>query len=160
MLTPRQLFRLLDSGGITREEFREQMAHHARQIIVEMEEMRANPFATWVETIRNKRAAKRLVHQHSEPLLREVLVALSEVPEFPLANWLWNADRMQVPLHCFIRSTFEPVFRVLRMSSAPFMVTILVEHGLAKRGQGTREKFTLGRDRFGRMTVQEREMMK
>ena len=157
--TPRQLFRLLDQGGITRDHFREAMAVHARQIIGEMEEMRRNPVAEWIETLRNKRAAARLVHRHGEPIVRELFVALSNVPDFPLANWLWNADSPRVPLYCFLRSTREPVFRVLQITSVPMEWTMTAEHGSSKRGRAVREKLTFARDRFGGMFVLERETL-
>lgn len=154
--TPRQLFRLLDSGAISRAEFREAMAHHARSLIEEMEEVRRHPLAAWVDGLLNRRAAARLARRHGEALVRELLVALSDVPGFPLANWLWNADQPTVPLHCFVRSRSEPVFRVLKIVSAPFVLTMTLEHGSARRGGATREQFTFGRDRFGRLAVQAR----
>lgn len=157
--TPRQLFRLLDQGAITREQFREAMAVHTRQIIGEMEEAQRNSFASWVETLRNKRAAARLIHRHSETLVREIFVALSELPDFPVANWLWNADSPRVPLHCFLRSRHEPVFRVLQITSVPMEWTVTVEHGSAVRGKTMREKFIITRDRLGAMFVQERDML-
>ena len=157
--TPRQLFRLLDRGAITREQFREAMAVHARQIIGEMEEVRRNPLASWVETLRNKRAAARLVHRHGEPVVREILVALSDLADFPLANWLWNADSPRVPLHCFLRSRHEPVFRVLQIVSIPMEWTVTVEHGSAERKRSVRERFVIVRDRFSAMFVQERKTL-
>lgn len=147
---------MLDSREITPEEFREAMAHHARGLIAEMEEVHRNPVAAWIETLKNRRAAFRLARQHGEPLVREVLVALSDVPDFPLANWLWDADQPTVPLHCFLRSGNEPVFRVLRIASAPFVLSVTVEHGARGRGASTRERFAFGRDRFGRLALHER----
>jgi hypothetical protein len=41
--TPQQLFRWLDNGRITPEEFRQSMAVHAREIIQEMEQAHTNP---------------------------------------------------------------------------------------------------------------------
>lgn len=154
--TPRRLFRMLDSREITPEEFREAMAHHVKGLIAEMEEVHQNPVAAWVETLRNRRAASRLAGEHGEFLVREVLVALSDVPDFPLANWLWDADQPTVPLHCFLRSRREPVFRVLKISSAPFILSVTVEHGGIRRGESVRERFGFGRDRFGRLALHER----
>lgn len=154
--TPRRLFRMLDSREITPEEFRDAMAHHARGLIAEMEEVHQNPVAAWIEMLKNRRAASRLAKEHGEPLVREVLVALSDVPDFPLANWLWDADQPMVPLHCFLRSRREPVFRVLKIASAPFVLAVTVEHGGMRRGASVREKFSFGRDRFGRLALHER----
>ena len=58
--TPRQLFRLLDGGEITREQFRAAMALHAESLIEEMVEVHENPVAAWLETLRNRRAAAKL----------------------------------------------------------------------------------------------------
>lgn len=154
--TPRQLFRQLDHGEITREQFRELMGEHAQLIIGEMEEAHANPIAAWIESIRNRRAAARLAHQHGEALVRDIFTALSDLPEFPLANWLWNADQYHVPLHCFLRSRLEPVFRVLKISSAAFLLTITVEYSV-DRGTVERTRFIFTRDRFGRLHVKSRE---
>jgi hypothetical protein len=158
-LSPRQLFRLLDEGGITREQFRAAIAVHTRRIIDEMVEARRNPLADWIETQRNRRAARRLVHRHGEPIVRELLVALADVPGFPLADWLWNADSPRVPLYCLLRSTCEPVFRVMQITASPFLWIMTAEHGSAGRGRAVREKFTFARDRFGRMFVQGRERL-
>lgn len=150
---------MLDAGEITREEFREAMSHHARQLIEEMVEVRENPIVAWLELLKNRRAASRLAHQHGEARVRELLVALSDIPDFPLANWLWDADQPHVPLYCFLRSRREPVFRVLRIASAPFILTITVEYGSARKREAAREKLTFGRDRYGRLQVRERKML-
>ncbi len=139
---------MLDSREITPEEFRDAMAHHARGLIAEMEEVHQNPVAAWLETLKNRRAASRLAREHGEHRVREILVALSEVPDFPLANWLWDADQPTVPLYCFLRTRREPVFRVLKIASAPFVLSVTVEHGGLKRGTSVREQFRFGRDRI------------
>jgi hypothetical protein len=155
--TPRQIFRQLDSGEISRERFRELMAEHTQLIIGEMVEAHQNPIAAWLETLRNRRAASRLASRHGEMLVREIFTALADLPEFPLANWLWNADQPHVPLHCFLRSRREPIFRVLKIASAPFLLTITVEYGNAEKDQISRERFIFTRDRFGRLHVKSRE---
>ncbi|HSH92981.1 MAG TPA: hypothetical protein VK968_02470, partial [Roseimicrobium sp.] len=110
--------------------------------------------------LRNRRAAGKLARESGEALVREIFVALSEVPGFPLAHWLWNADRMHLPLYCFIRSGVEPVFRVLKVVPAPFVVMIRVEYGSKEKGAATREKFTFTRDRLGRLKLSDREIVK
>jgi hypothetical protein len=157
-LTPRQLFRLFDGGSLSREQLREALQTHARELIEEMEDVHANPQASWLESMINKHRAARLVRQHGEPKVREILLALSEVPNFRPAQFLWNADHADVPLHCFLRSRREPLFQVLRIVSAPFLLTITVEHGSTKKGAATREMFTLERDRLGQLVVVEREV--
>ena len=147
---------MLDRGEVTREQFRELMAVHTREIIEEMIEVRRNPLVEWIESMRNRRAAAKLVHRHGETIVRQMFVALSDVAGFPLARWLWNADAPHMPLHCFIRSGREPVFRVVQITSSSLSWTLTVEHGKAGRGKATRERFMFTRDRFGQMAVTER----
>jgi hypothetical protein len=155
--TPRQLYRALDRGEITKEEFRAAMREHALALIEEMEEVHQNPVAAWIETLRNRRAAARLARSHGEHVVREALTALSEVPDFPLAHWLWNADHEHLPLYCFLRTRKEPIFRVLKLVSQPWLLMLSVEYGSAEKGQATKEKFTFARERFGKLTVTKRE---
>ncbi len=155
--TPRQLYRALDQGEISREDFRAAMRRHAEALIEEMEEVHQNPIAAWVEMLRNRRAASRLARQHGEHVVRELFTALSEVPDFPLAHWLWNADHEHLPLYCFLRTRREPIFRVLKLVSQPWLLVLTVEHGSAEKGKSVKEKFTFSRERFGRLTVVGRE---
>ena len=90
--------------------------------------------------------AGRLVRRHGSRVVREVLVALAEVPDFPAARHLWNAAHPDVPLHCFLRIRREPVFRILSMNRRSDDIELLVEHGEAGRGRGTRRMFVLKRD--------------
>lgn len=151
---------MLDLGELSRDEFREAMRHHAEFIIEEMVEAHDNSLAAWIEMLRNRRIANRLTRQHGERLVRDIFTALSEVPEFPLANWLWNADRPELPLYCFLRSRNEPLFKVLSIVSAPFLLTIDVEYGKAGKGQAMKERFTLDRDGYGRVFVAGREKLR
>lgn len=148
---------MYDAGEITREQFRALLDVHARALIEEMEEVHQNWLAAWMETLSNRRIAARLARDHGEPLLREIFVAFSDIPDFPLASWLWNADRPHLPLHCFLRSRREPVFRVLKISTAPFLIMVHVEFGSAKKGESTRETFSFERDRLGRLSLSSRE---
>jgi len=150
---------MLDHGDISREEFREAMRLHAESIIEEMVEVHENSLAAWMEMLRNRRVAARLRRQHGERLVRDVFTALAEVPDFPLANWLWNADRTDLPLYCFLRSRREPVFRVLKLVSAPFVLTVDVEYGSAEKGAALKERFTLDRDRLGGVRVTGRKLL-
>src|SRR5688500_5171560 len=76
--TPRQLYRALDRGEISREQFRESMREHALALIEEREEVHQNPMAAWIEMVRNRRAASRLARAHGEHVVREALPALSD----------------------------------------------------------------------------------
>ena len=92
---------MLDNGQMTRDEFREAMKLHALEIIDEMEEDHLNPVAALLEQVTSRRAASRLLKKNSESLVREVLLTLSEVEDFPPARWLWNAAHPHIPLHAF-----------------------------------------------------------
>ncbi|CAN5754860.1 hypothetical protein BH11VER1_BH11VER1_41780 [soil metagenome] len=73
------------------------------------------------------------------------------------APTLLFSDQNATPF-CFLRSRREPIFRILKITSAPFELTIQVEYGCATKGQETREMFTFGRDRFGRLMLQDRSV--
>lgn len=154
--TPRQLFRLLDQGRISREDFREAMATHARQLIEEIEEVHQNPVEAWLEGLQNRRAAAKLTKIHGEILIRELLVAMSEMPDFPPAVRLWDADRPDIPLHCFFRSSRRPLFRILSLAAASYIFTVRVEYGGSQQADIIREKITFCRDRFGRLSLRDR----
>ncbi len=104
---------------------------------------------------RGRRSAVWCGVRHGNRLLREVLVALSEVPDFPPARYLWNASHPDVPLHCFLRIRREPVFRIARLVKHEQSVELIVEHGAAGRGRGTRQILTLRRDSQWRLKVVE-----
>jgi hypothetical protein len=108
--TPKQLFALFERGEIERDELQALMALHAKELIAEMEEDYQNPAAAWIETLLARRAASRLVRKHGSRLLREVLIALAELEEFPPAKRLWNAAHPDVPLHCFCGSAVSRCF--------------------------------------------------
>ncbi len=157
--TPRQLFRLYDRGELSREEFHGAMAEHSRALIREIEEDRANPIAAYIEGLVAKRAARQLVRRHGEEAIRAVFSALAEVPGFPPANLLWNANHADVPLHCFLRARREPIFRILRFKSAAWGAQITVEYGAAKRSEATREDFYFRADRLGMLGLERRKLL-
>lgn len=144
--TPRQIFASFERGEIERDELHALMALHARELIQEMEEDHQNPAAAWIEGLLARRAANRLVRLHGGRILREVLVALADVPDFPPARYLWNAAHPDVPLHCFLRIRREPVFRILSVVAKSGEFRVLVEHGESAKGKGTRRSFHLKRD--------------
>jgi hypothetical protein len=154
---PNQLFAMFERGEIEREELHALMSAHARELIVEMEEDYQNPAAAWIESLLARQAAGRLARRHGERLVREVLVALSELIEFPPARHLWNADHPDVPLHCFLRIRREPVFRILQLTRRDEVIELRVEHGDSKKGRGTREIFILRRDERWRLRVEPQE---
>jgi hypothetical protein len=144
--TPRQIFSSFERGEIEREELHALMALHARELIQEMDEDRQNPAEAWIEGLLARRAAKRLTTLHGGWVLREVLVALADVPDFPPARYLWNAAHPDVPVHCFFRMRREPVLRILGLEAKAGEFRVLVEYGAAAKGKGTRRSFHLKRD--------------
>jgi hypothetical protein len=157
--SPRQLFQMLDSGRITREEFRSRMAECAGEIIDEMKEDHLNPVAAFMEQMLSRRAASKLLRRHEEALIREVLQALSEVEDFAPARWLWNAAHPHMPLHAFFRSKREPVFRVVMIDAMPQLIAVTVEYGTPGMDGLIRENLRLRRDRRGRLGLERRQLV-
>mgnify|MGYP000190891409 FL=1 len=152
--TPQQIFSRFEGGEIERDEMHALMALHARELIAEMEDDYQNPAAAWLESVLARRAAGRLVRRHGARLLREVFAALAEVPDFPPARYLWNANHPELPLHCFLRIRREPVFRILSIDVIAGEFRIAVEHGLAAKGQGLRQSFRLKRNAGFKLVAQ------
>ena len=157
--TPQQLFRWLDSGRITREEFRTAMAVHTNEIIQEMEQAHANPLVAKFNELMNRREAWKWSRKHGELLMREILCALMDEERFDPARWLWNAAHPHIPLHCFFRTRGTPVLRFLEMKVQPQNVTILIEHGGSETLAPTREQFLLRRNRQRTLLVERRDLM-
>lgn len=123
------------------------MADHARILIAEMEEVRRNPLAAYIEQMRNRTAAARLARRVGETTLREILSLLGNMEDFPPAQILWNASHRDMPLHCFFRTKHEPVFRVLKLDLQATFAKVVVEYGGDRRRDSTREEITLQKDR-------------
>ena len=147
--TPRQLATRFERGEIDRDEFQSMMAVHQRELIDEIEEEHQNPLAAWVEARLAKSSVKKLLRKHTQFQIREVLVALSEAPGFPLAKYLWNAAHPDVPLHCFFRIRKEPVFQILSMKAIGDTVEVHLEIHRNKN----RQRITLVRDHLWHLSA-------
>jgi hypothetical protein len=156
LLPPQKLTRLWEDGQLSRQEYHAAMAIHAKLIIEEMVEARDNPVFAYLENLLNQHAAAKLKKRYGEAILREVMMALAEIPGFPLAMYLWNAGHWHVPLHCFLRSRKEPVFRIRDLRIAGPKVVLRIEHGSRDPRQVTREEVTLRRNRIGELVVEDR----
>lgn len=154
--TPPQLFRQFERGDISREELHASMALLARDLIDEMEEASKNPKTSYLERLRNLAAIRRLAKPHGPALVREVIAALGRIEGFPPAQILWNAGHADVPLHCFIRSRIEPVFRITRLTVEPMKVDLDVEYGAHDKRATTRESIVLQRDALLNLDLKER----
>ena len=152
--TPAELFARFERGEIDRAELHGLLALNARELIEEMEQDYQNPAAALLEYLLARRALSRLARRHGPRTIREVLIALSQLPEFPPARYLWNAAHPDVPLHCFLRMRREPVFRIRQLrpnGERGFVVTC--EFGPAGRGLATVQSITLTRDSNWRLTA-------
>lgn len=156
LLPPQKLTRLWEDGQLSREDYHAAMAIHAKLIIAEMEEARENPVLAYLETLLNQHAAAQLRKRYGEAIIRESMLALAEIPGFPLANYLWNAGHWHVPLHCFLRSRREPVFRIRDLRVAGPKVLLKIEYGSRHRNSVEKEAITLRRNRIGELVVEER----
>lgn len=154
--TPPELFRQFERGEISREELHATMAVHARGLIDEMEDARKNPKRSYLERLRNFAAARRLSRRHGPALVREILGALGRIEGFPPAQILWNAGHADVPLHCFLRSRIEPVFRITGLEVEPMEVRLEVEYGAHDRRKTTRESIVLQRNAILELELAER----
>jgi hypothetical protein len=144
---PPELFARFERGELDRDELHGLLALHARELIAEMEDDYQNPASALLEYLLARRALKRLLRRHRSGTIREVLTALSKIPDFPPARHLWNAAHPDVPLHCFLRIRREPVFRILDLrplGENGYKVTC--EFGPAGRGLATVATLTLTRD--------------
>lgn len=154
--TPPQLFEDFESGLISREQLHAAMSFHAKGLIEEVVEAHENPLAAWWEGILARKLASRLSARHGEKRVRQVLHALSEVPDFFPAQWLWNASHPDVPLFCFLRLRKEPIFRIVKIESLAGLVHVTVEYGSSAKGEATRESFSLRHRRTGGLEVADR----
>ncbi len=156
--TPQQLFRWLDSGRISQEEFRKAMAVHARELIQDMEQEHANPLVAKFNALMNRREAWKWTRRHGEAVIREILCALMDEERFAPGRWLWNAAHPHVPLHCFFRTRGSPLLRFVEMNVQPQAVTLLVEHGGSETLAPVQEHFFLRRNRHTQLFVERRQL--
>ena len=156
---PQKLFRQFEAGEISRTELQKTCALHQREMIAEIEEMRLNPVAAYIENLLVKREVAKVRRLYGEGLVREVLQALAEVPDFPPAILFWNAEYRDVPLYCFFRFRREPIFRLVKIVNEGMHQMVTVDYGSASRKKTTREIFTLQRGVGNRLTVFKRKLV-
>lgn len=150
---PNQLFESFERGEIERDELQAMMALHARELISEMEEDHQNPAAALIELLLSRRSSSKLARRHGGRVVREVLFALSQVPDFAPAKYLWNAMHPDVPLHCFLRIRRVPIFRIVSMEKTGESIFVETQHGSAEKGESVHRKFTLKRGEDWKLKV-------
>ena len=152
--TPDQLLARFERGEIERTELHALMALHARELIREMEEDRLNPAAALIERFQTARLARRLAKRHGARLVRECLVALSEVADFPPSARLWNASHPDVPLHCFFRVKRAPAFRLVAIhQESASTLRCQTEHESDDSARPVRKTWHMARDERWRLRV-------
>lgn len=154
---PRELVRQWEAGEIERETLQHLMAQHQAAIIAEAEEERLNPFASYLDRMMNKRMAKKLINLHGEAKVRELCFALSELPDFLPAAFLWNVNHWDLPLHCFLRHKREPLFIIEEAFIRSSRAMLLVEHGSGQKANRIRERIHFERHWRGEMKAVKRE---
>lgn len=157
LISPNRLLAFYRAGTITRAQWLEGMRQQFQLALDEIEQDRAQPKQALLETWRCRSAARRLTRKHTEAELREVFMALSEVDDFPPATYLWNADQLYIPLHCFLREKRTPVLRFTKMIIHRLSAKLTIEYGGTKSKDRTRETITLRRDWRGVLIVESRE---
>ena len=126
--TPPQLFEEFEAGEITRDQLHAGLAWHARELVEEIVEVHENPVAAWWDTMLAKRTADRWANRHGIWCIRHVLSALSRVPDFEPARFLWQALHSDVPLYCFFRLRRSPVFRLRKLENKNGNLRVEVEY--------------------------------
>ena len=158
LLSPNRLFTLYDAGEITREQWLEGMRQHFLLCFAEIEQDLSDPKMAFLERWRCRAAAKHLLKNHTEAELREVFMALSFMDDFPPATYLWNADQLDIPLHCFLREKRAPVLRFFNVQIRRLTAELTIEYGGVKSKERTRETISLRRDWRGTMVVESRSV--
>ena len=154
---PKSLIFQWQQGLIAREEMQRLMGEHQKAILKEANNNHFNPIAGYLEGLANKRMARRLIHNHGEAAVREVLLAMAWQPDFEPSAYLWNADHWDVALHVFFRCKSGPVFRVRESMIKSSRATLVVEYGSPKKSMTRRERVIFSRHWKGEMEVVKRE---
>lgn len=157
LIAPNRLLAYYRAGHITRAQWLAGMQLQFEAALREIEENRQDPERALLETWRCKAAAKRLLKESTQAELRELMVSLSEIDDFPPASYLWNADQRDIPLHCFLREKREPVLRFRQVSITRTSAKLEIEYGSRKMKERVRESIRLRRDWRGSLVVESRE---
>lgn len=155
--SPNRLFKMYQTGTITRPQWLEGMRRHFLLALSEINEDRSDPQRALLETWRCKNAARRLKKENTESELREIFMSLSELDDFPPATYLWNADQLDIPLYCFFREKRVPVLRFKKIQIRRLTAELTIEYGGIKSKSRICETISMRRDWRGTMVVESRE---
>lgn len=160
LISPPRLFEMYERGVIGRDAWLDGMRAHFLQALREIQTEMRDPQESWFERMRCSMAARRALRDCRESELREVLVALSWLDDFPPAPYLWNADQMDAPLSCFFRESRWPVLRINKVQIARLQAELVVEYGSVKKSHRQRESFLFKRDWRGQLKLESRETLR
>lgn len=157
LISPNRLLAWYQSGTITRKQWLGGMRLQLLQALREISEDNANPQAALMERLRCRNAARKLTHKYTEAELREVFISLSQLDDFPPANYLWNADQIDNPLHTILREKRVPVLKFKDVQIHRLSAKLIIEYGSLKAKNRTRERIQLRRDWRGVLIVEDRQ---
>ena len=160
LIPPNKLLAWYQSGSITRKQWLAGMRLQLLQALREIAEDGKNPEGALLERLRCRNAARRLTKKHTESELREVFMSLSRLDDFPPANYLWNADHLETPIHTMLREKRVPVLKVIDLEIHRLSARLTIEYGGLKIKNRTRERIYLRRDWRGIMVIEDREYLK
>lgn len=86
-------------------------------------------------------------------------MSLSLLDDFPPANYLWNADHLETPIHTMLREKRAPVLKFNDMEIHRLSAKLTIEYGGLKSKNRTRERISLRRDWRGVMVIEDREYL-
>lgn len=159
LISPNKLLAWYQSGSITRKQWLAGMRLQLLQALNEIAEDGKNPEGALLERLRCRNAARRLTKKNTETELREVFMSLSQLDDFPPANYLWNADHLETPIHTMLREKRVPVLKFNDIQINRLSAKLTIEYGGLKSKNRTRERIQLRRDWRGVMIVEDRECM-
>ena len=159
LLTPQRLLAQYEKGTITLIQWREGIREHCEMALKEAEEELEEPKLALLELWRTKTAVKKLLKDNKDAAIREVLLALSGLENFLPAIYLWNADQLSTPLHCFFRERRSPVIRFLKFKASQLNADIEIEYGGLDKKLRTREHIILERHWKGDLRLHSRTFL-
>ena len=157
LISPPRLLAWYKSGAITRKQWLAGMRMQLVQALTEISEDMADPRGAFLERLRCRNAARKLTKKNSEAELREVFMSLSQLDDFPPANYLWNADQRETPIYSMLREKRAPVLKFKEVQIYRLTAKVTIEYGSLKPRNRVMETIQLRRDWRGIMVVEDRE---
>lgn len=160
LLTPQRLLSEYGKGDITVEQWRTGIRVLCLMALQEAKEELEEPKLALLELWRTKNAARRLRKTNRDSAIREALITLSQLDDFPPAVYLWNADQPTTPLHSFLRETRYPVIKFNILKTTQVSAEIKIEYGDLDPKKRTHESILLERHWLGDLRLHSRILVK